>query len=50
MWLLASMYYADHAETFDILRPREYRLDDVRTAVTLLALANAIHVWSFIKG
>lgn len=48
--LLASMYYADHSKTFDILRPREYRLGDIRTAITLMVLANTVHIWSFIRG
>ncbi|KAK3073763.1 hypothetical protein LTR53_004343 [Teratosphaeriaceae sp. CCFEE 6253] len=49
--LLASMIYCDHAQApIDILRPRQLELGDVRIGVVMLALANSVHIWSFLKG
>lgn len=47
---IIAMVFADNSNTFDILRPRSFvRADLVKTGLLLL-LANAVHVWSFVKG
>jgi len=48
--LLATMIYCNRSEVFDVLRPRRHTLDDVGTVAAILALANSVHLWSFVEG
>ena len=49
--LLASMFYCDRATNpVDVFRPRKLGWSDVGSVVTMLLLANSIHVWSLLKA
>nr|POF01326.1 hypothetical protein CFP56_21274 [Quercus suber] len=48
--LVASMLYSDRCHAVDILRPRKWDNRDLRTVGITLALANAVHAWTFVKG
>ena len=48
--LVAAMYYAGHSNTIDILRPRKFEAEDIRSVAASLILANAVHFWSLVKG
>lgn len=48
--VLLPMVFAESIQAFDVLRPRSFvKADLVKTGVMLL-LANAVHMWSFVKG
>lgn len=48
---LTAMIYADnHASAFDVLRPRSLGRSDIFTGGSAILLANAVHIWSFLKG
>ncbi|KAK4503527.1 hypothetical protein PRZ48_004442 [Zasmidium cellare] len=48
--ILIPMAFSERAKAFDVLRLKTFvKADLVKTGVLLL-LANAVHVWSFIKG
>jgi len=49
--LLAAIAYSSRNDVFDVLRPRaHYEREDVVAVGVLLALANGVHLWSFLKG
>lgn len=48
--LLASMSYSCKCETGDVLRPKGLGIGDTATVVTMLLLANSVHMWSFMKA
>lgn len=48
--LLVTMVYANHSDALDILRPRKWVVGDVQSVAVMLILANAVHIWSFVKG
>jgi len=50
MLLLASMIFSDRSDAIDILRPRKLDGRDVVTALITPLLANAVHLWNFVKG
>ncbi len=60
-WLLrisfisAALYFSNKWQEVDMLRPRELgpkeiSLRDIELFGTLMLLANAVHIWSFVKG
>ncbi|EME46331.1 hypothetical protein DOTSEDRAFT_70354 [Dothistroma septosporum NZE10] len=49
-FIVVAMCFADSADTFDVLRPRRFVRADLAKTATLLFLANAVHLWSFVKG
>lgn len=48
--LLASMIFSDRSAVMDVLRRQRLGVEDAGTVVVTLMLANAIHVWRWIKG
>ena len=52
--LLAALVYADRADTVDVLRPRPHGSvippEEWRAGAVAVGLANAVHVWSWLKG
>ena len=48
--LVASMIYCQNCNLYDVLRPRDFVSKDILIGFVGLLLANAIHLWSFIKG
>nr|POE56244.1 hypothetical protein CFP56_50788 [Quercus suber] len=49
--LLTSMLYSDRCHAVDIFRWREWNTGhDLRTLGITMVLANAVHLWSYIKG
>lgn len=48
--LLGAIVYSSRSEVFDVLRPRAHTVEDVVPVVSLLLLANSVHIWSYLKG
>ncbi|KAL1590411.1 hypothetical protein WHR41_00810 [Cladosporium halotolerans] len=48
--LAVAVVYVSGSEVFDVLRPRAHGMEDVLPVLGLLAVANGVHVWSFLKG
>ncbi|KAF2169131.1 hypothetical protein M409DRAFT_64903 [Zasmidium cellare ATCC 36951] len=48
--ILFPMAFSERAKAFDVLRLRTFVKADLAKTAILLLLANAVHLWSFIKG
>ena len=48
--MLVTMYLAKNIDSIDVLRLRRYDTKDVWTFAGLTMLANAVHIWSVLKG
>lgn len=48
--LFAAMYLSSYATAIDVFRPRELGREHVAPSLSLLLLANSVHLWSFLKG
>lgn len=45
-----AMAYADAADAYDVLRPRDFVRADLWKTSLVLGAANTVHFWSFVKG
>lgn len=50
LMLLGATAYSSRSDAFDVLRPRKHTVGDIGAVVSLLVLANSVHVWSLLKG
>lgn len=48
--ILAAMIYSNRANVYDLLRPETLGRSDIVTGGSAMLLANAVHIWSFVKG